>query len=257
MADTNLSDYQKLGQINWSTMPQILQSLSAVGGMDPKYLIALGTLGRSPYSPNPPGYVQPSGGIWPFDGGGGGKKKPADPAPKPTATGATGQQNLYGFDPLQIANLFNQVFAPYLERTQKDFQGDIANYGAMAQQNMQNLPAPFRQAYSVSVPAMQQALRMENRMIPSQIAGSAATDSLIQNLTAATNAAKAAGQYASIAPYYSSMIQGQGIIGGGQTPTNAQPLTTPFTYGSPSTAALQTLQAQQQLAAQAQRASGG
>lgn len=176
-------------------------------------------------------------------------------------TNPASAQQLYGFDPLSIANVFSQTFEPYLNQAQGNYQQEISNYGALSQANMKNLPKQFQEAYAGSIPEMQQAMTMQNRAIPSQIVGTAGMDSLVQNLTNATNAAKAAGQYASIAPYYQSLISGTGGLPGATTAsgtTAASPMVTPFTYGSPTTTAqLQTTQAQQALLGLAQQAQSG
>lgn len=288
--------------------------------LTPQYMAALGTVNRSPYAPNPPGYTQPQDSS----GGGKGKKDPASansdpgalaefligkipqltygeinnpspdlvrqlsqaisgmspsdaedvlkalPANSPLvkavqgATSPASSQQLYGFDPLSMANIFSQSFAPYIRQNQQMLQGDIANYGKQLQGALQGASPQYKQAYAVSAPAMQQALSMQNEAASNAIATAPEMDALLQNLAQATNSAKAAQQYASIAPYYSSLIQGQGgLIGGsggiGGTPAASSAMAsmvTPFTYGSPNTSGLQALQAQQALQALAMNAGG-
>lgn len=169
-------------------------------------------------------------------------------------------QQLYGFDPLSMANIFQQSFAPFIRQNQSMLQGDIANYGKEMQQALAGASPQYRQAYAVSNPGLQQALSMQNAAASNEVVQAPEMDALMQNLANATNAAKAAGSYAQIAPYYQALIGGIGTPAAtGATGTaGASPMVTPFTYGSPtSTSQLQTMQAQQALLGLAQQAQTG
>jgi hypothetical protein len=174
-------------------------------------------------------------------------------------------QNLYGFDPLSMANIYQQVFSPAIKYAQQQYSGDIANYGKEMQQALKSASPQYQQAYAVSMPGLQEAMQMQAAGMQSQIAGGASTDALIQNLTNATNAAKSAQQYSSIAPYYQALIQqsqGGGLLGSTSsanptTPSTATSSANPFQYGSPSSSQLGVLQAQQALMGLANMAATG
>ena len=169
----------------------------------------------------------------------------AKPAAAATSSDPPAQQNPYGFDPLSMQYIFAQAFAPYLQQNYQQAQGYIDNYGKQMQQALQGASPQTQAAFAQTIPALQQAMSQENLAAKNLPVLAPEVDSLISNLANATNAAKGAQQYASIAPYYSSLINGTAL------PGSVSPMITPFTYGNPSTqtAALQqTALSQQQLA---------
>lgn len=158
--------------------------------------------------------------------------------------GASGYQ--YGFDPLSLANIWQTSGEPAIEANQKDFGNQINNYATQMSAALKGASPQIQQAYAATEPGIQYAATTENQAAGNLAQLSPAIDSLIQNLSDATTAAKSAQVYSEIEPYTAGLYQTEaGAYGAGTTgsavgalgvPTAATTTptgTTPFQYGTP------------------------
>ena len=121
---------------------------------------------------------------------------------------APAQQNLYGFDPLNIAQYATQFLGPYLQASGEATQKAIANYAPEMQQALKGANPIVQAAFSSTIPLMQQAETLDNQAVTNATANAPYLNQIISGLTNAQTAAKAAQTAYAEAPYVAQAVQG-------------------------------------------------